>query len=385
MMRKITTLALAAVMALGFAACSSDGGNGGAPQPTGTARLTIQLKGVKATASRATEAGADEDALDVTDAQSVIFVADATGQITQVVDLVKAQAVSPGVGQALPDPVALGSAVFVVANIPTTQVNSLKALTTLNDVKNASVAISTQAGFSAPAMANTSGEVAVVDSGNDGAETVSVRIAPLFARLELVALQAIPDAGGNTITDFDVTGVFVDDYFENFNLVGGTAGASEAKSISPLLDDAADDAAKEAIYNAWGMKDLGTWGADGDPLIAKLNNQVWGYNVVASGLPRFIVRLDNIVYTTSAGVAGQALTGPRYLTVTGYLNGESQEVTSFARGEVYRVGAIDDISGESNFQFSFAHLGLNPNEQSISLTVGVTVDTWSVNDYSPIL
>lgn len=385
-MKTITTFALAAIMAIGLGACSEEGKNPN--RHTGSARVTIQLRGVNVTpASRALEAGADENALDVVDGRSVIFVADATGRIVQAVDIVKAQAVNPAGGQELPELVALGSTVYVVANIPTGEVDALKALTELDDVKEHASAITTQSGFGTPTMANKNGdEKEVTDADASGDETVTISIEPLYARLELVALQAIPDANGNTITEFDVTGVFVDGHFPRFDYTGAVPAGDVAYSLSEELEVAADAAAKAAVYTGWSMKDVnGPWSADGTPLIAQLTDQVWGYNVVASGLPRLVIRLENIVYSNSgSSITDEPISGARYLTVVGYYDdAEDEEVASFERGEVYRVGTI--TAGNSNFKFSYANLGLEPNEESVSLTVGVDVETWSVKDYSPIL
>ncbi len=371
-MRKIKLLALAAMAVVGLGSCSNDGND---PQkPAGDARLTVKLSGVNVVRSRAAQDPATEGALTLIGDQSYIFVADVDGHIVQAVEIDPATAVDPAPGQELTEPVAVGSTVYIVANIPSGDVASVLGKSTLAEVKNFVSAISTQqGGYESPSMANVEGtEEEVTGTGN---VTLTVEIEPLVARLELAGLQAVEDAAGNEITAFDVTGVFVDDYFPSFTYTGAASG-----TILSLVEAmAVEDAVPNDVLANWGMKDIvASCSADAN-MVAALEDQVWAYNVVASGLPRLIVRLDNIVYTSASGTTGISLSGPRFLTVDGYTG-----VTEFERGEVYRVGAVDE-SGDSNFQFNFSHLGATPNEESVSLTVVVEVQPWNVTDYEPIL
>jgi hypothetical protein len=379
-MKKITTIALAAIMVLGLGACSKEGKN---PQQPGMARLTVQLKGVKAAqTTRSTEPGADADDLSIDETRSMIFVADPTGHITQAVAIDVSQAVA-GAGQVIPDPVAIGSSVYVVANIPAADFDDVKVLTDLEELQGTAVAISTQTDFTTPAMANASGTATTV-TGTETGGKVNISIKPLFARLELVALQAKADNSGNLITDFDVTGVFLDNYFDEFDQTGAVPAGSVAHSLPEDLEAAADETAKAAVFTNWAVKDvLGPWGATGSPAIVQLTDEVWGYNVVASGLPRLIVRVENVVYTSAQGVAGLSRPGVFYLTVKGYYDEtEDEEITEFVRGEVYRIGAL--TAGVSNAQFSYANLQGTPDEETKAITVGVTAEPWSVKDFAPI-
>ncbi len=394
-MKKIWIIAFAVLVAVGLGSCikSDDGPKN--KDEVKKARLTIQLSGVKKVQTRATEEGANENALELVDARSIIFVADPSGTIVQAVNIDSSEAVTPGTGQELPIEVAIGSSVYVVANIPAgSDYTTVSGAATLNDVKNAVSAITTQTGYEEPTMANVDGaEVAVTtDTGSDGVETVTVTIQPLIARLEIAAMQAKADAAGNTITAFDVTGVFVGEFYPSFDYTGGSDGEL-VSYIDDIIEASEEDDVPTAlgtIFTGWEayMKDLESVSAAGTPLIAQEptdeENFVWAYNVVAGSKPEFVVRLENIEYTNSAGTALE-LTGPRYLTVVGYdsdNDGVDDVLTGFARGEVYRVGLI--TTGNSNFQFDFSHLSTVPYEESVRLTVGVVVQPWNITDYSPI-
>nr|AIA99559.1 hypothetical protein [uncultured bacterium contig00003(2014)] len=392
MMKKMSLLALATTLVLGLGSCSKNS-NESPQQPDGTTRLKIQLAGVKAPNTRALESPADENDLTVVESRSLIFVADPTDQIVQVVNIVLDEATS-NPGQVLDLPVPLGSSVYVVANIPTADYTTLHGKQTLTDLKAAVSQITTQqatevAEYQSPVIANLDGTEALVpttDTGGDGVETVSIEVEPLISRLEVVSLEADEDPQGYLITDFEVTGIFIDEYFPAFTYTGAASGS--AISLIEALETAAGDAsATAAVYTGWEMKDDadGPWSADGSPaLVQPGGGDVWAYNLVAGGLPRIVIRLDNIEYTNPAGQTGLELTGARYITVEGY-TGSKGSISSFDRGEVYRVGTIDTDTGESNFKFNFSHLGLTPDEQSVSLTVSVEVLPWNVEDYVPIL
>lgn len=394
-MKKLTLLALAVIMTFSIAGCAHGGTRGVGPTKE-TTRLTIRLTGAKAPTTRGIESGAQEVDLTVEGSRSLIFVADASGTISQVVELDPTQAISPGSGQTLPNPVTLASTVYVVANVPDSQVNDIKASATLDDVKEFASSIITQTGYTSPAMANENGNEIVVStgSGSDDTKTLSVTVEPLVARLEIVAMQAIPDDAGNTITAFKVTGVYVDNWYPRFDYTGSVPASDTPHSLEADLDAAADDAAKQSVYATFfagheGLYDIsGPWAASGAPLMAKepAAGEVWAYNVVAGNLPTIVVRIDNIEYTSSAGATGLTLSGPRYLSIVGYVdaaNSGASEISKVARGRVYRLGLIED--GNSNFRFSFANLGTRPYEEAVSLVVQVVVKTWDINDYTPVL
>ncbi len=385
-MKRLLMIASVATMALGIASCENDPN----ALPKGMTRLTVKMTGVKTPdiASRAVQDGAQQIDLTVDTSSSVIYVTDAAGSnIVQVVDVTAAA--TNGSGQELLTPVAVGAKVYVVANIPTPQeVTTFKALTTLEAVKTATSAISNVPNdFRIPPMANIAGDADKTVQGGAATEEIAITIEPLVARLELISMQAIADGAGNVITDFDVTGIWVGNYYPSFTYTGtasGTAASLEA-------DIEADDA--DTALGAWAsyMKDTGSWsaaGGDTDPLIAKLANdgngdpQVWGYNLVpnTNAMPTMIIRLENIVAENSSGTA-LTVSGARYLTVAALTTNGTTEITSIVRGDVYTMGKITD--DESSFKFSFANLGLTPYEEAVKLTVDVTVEQWSINDYTP--
>ena len=356
--------------------------------PEGTLALTIHLDGVPTRVTRAIEPGARDEGIDVDVARSLIFVADADGTIVQTIDVAAAATDNPG--QTLPNPVTATSKVYVVANIPAAQVNAFKALATLDAVKAATSTIESQkeGGYTDPAMANKSGEVSVsTATGNPAVLTVTIE--PLFARVEIASMQARADAAGNTVTGFDVTGVWVDNYYDAFTYAGTGSGSVVSKGVTFATADAAKVASTLGAWASY-MSDtaaVGVWTASGsparvaDPGAGSDPVNMWGYNVapsdgfVAGDTPAIIVRLDDIHYTNAAGTA-LTLTGPRYLTVVGFTNGT--KLDEVLRGDVYRLG------GTTPFAFSFANLGAKPYEEASSMVVHVDVEQWNVIHYEPV-
>ncbi len=397
-MKKLQIFALVAIMAIGLGSCTT-GSDG--PEK-GTARLTIQLSGVKA-ATRAIETGAVTGQLAITGAQSLIFVADAGGTIIHRENIDPAEAIvagpgyTDGEGQELEGEFALGSLVYIVANIPDNDYDEVEALTTIDAVKAAFSAISTQEGYTTPAMANEDGEEATVIAANvvGEAATIRISISPLIARLELAGIQALDEARdgsgggtndfGNVITGFDVTGVYIGDYFPNFDYTAAVPDSDVLVSLSDAVDAASDAAALAGVFTGWEsyMKNETSVSADAQLLAQPDGGEVWAYNLVASGTPHIVIRIDNITYDNSAGVAS-TLTGPRYLTVTGYTNvATAAEDDAFERGQVHRVGKV--TAGDSNFKFGYGDLSSVPYEDAYKLTVQVEVVDWSITDYTPIL
>ncbi len=366
-MKKLSILftTLAAVAAASFVSCDEP------VDPVCTVDLSIKLDGAPTRVTRAVEAGAQTTGVSIqTGSNSLIFVADADGAIVQTVE-VSNDATSEN-GQSLPNPVAETSQIYVLANIPDDQIAAFKAFRTLSAVMQATSTIESQEGrFNTnPAMANKSGAVPATSVGSSG--VLSVTVEPLYARVEIASIEVKADAAGNEITDFTVTGVFVDNYYESFTWTGGAAGEAVSKLGSFDEDPAA------TVLDAWEadyMKDEGSWAANESQKAIPDGgaNNVWGYNVATGDqVPVVIVRIEGITYEDASGTALTA-GGARYLTVTGF-----KDVSAISKGEVYRLG------GSKPFAFSFSNLGTKPYEEATAMTVHVDVEQWNVVDYEPV-
>ncbi len=145
--------------------------------------------------------------------------------------------------------------------------------------------------------------------------------------------------------EYEVTGVFVDDYFPEFNYVGGGVG-----TIFSQGDDT----------TFTGIGDTGSWTADASGVaVAGPAGEVWAYNLAAGSVPRLIVRV------VEAG--GET----KFITVTGYTG-----VTSFKPGYIYRI---------NNIEFTGENLTEEPNQEDVSLSVKVSITEWKLEEPDAIL
>lgn len=308
--------------------------------------LSIKLAGVETPGTRIIETPAQTGQLVLSNGH--IFVVDPSGTVIANAAMNVPQATTTG--QVINSPVATNSRVYVLGNVPSSV--DVSTLTTWQRIQQTAVTISTsqQNNYRNAAMANTSGQPAAITvTGNSGAVTVEIN--PLYSRMELTSIQ-----GGPTITSYNVTGVFVDSYFSSFTLSGESSGQIHYQAQSTNF--------------AGSMGDTGTWAATGTPgnMVAVPGaGQIRVYHMAAADLPRFIVRLENIV--TSSGTT---ITGARYVTVTGY---SGQAPTRFERGRIYQM----------TLPFTEQQLALTPNPSFVPVTVQVRVIDWIPTVLTPVV
>jgi len=346
---KIFAIATAA-LAMSFASCTKETGNISSDEMT---KLSVRINGISAT--RAVEA----PGLDVSNTIQLvagdnhsIFVIDPRGDVLLHEPLNIVDAISPA-GQIL-SAVPADARIYIIANIPSDDVATIQGLTSWSAIQSATSAMTTQTDYTVVALANSSGQPEGF-AAIDGSATVNVSIKPLISRLELTQVKTTDTKDGE-ITAFSVTGVFVDGYYPEFTYVGGGNGSPFAQGQSTTFT---------------GIGDTGYWDAEGAPLAAKPGkSDVWAHQVAAAGVPRFIIRLEDIKYIPDGGSEIE-LEGVYYLTVSGYTI-SSIPITEFERGKIYRIGAANGIT------FTYDDLGLTANPVDIELTVMVAVEEWVI-------
>jgi hypothetical protein len=93
--------------------------------------------------------------------------------------------------------------------------------------------------------------------------------------------------------------------------------------------------------------------------------------MASDDLPRFIVRLTNVVWNNNG--TQQTLDGVRYVTVTGY---SGNAPAKFERGKIYQV---------ANIQFTEANAAMTPNPTNVTLNVKTQVVDWALTPLTPTL
>ncbi len=399
-------MALAALIVTG---CSKESGDNGATSPE-EAKLVVKIDAAGAASMRSVDSPATNSGDDLKNAivfsRSEIFVFGKTGTLTFHEPLVAASTTSAG--QELGTAVEAGSTVFVVANLPQDDYDALSTWAAAGTSKS-SITGYVMTGMAdqntgsdswkSVTLANETGKAIAIGTVTNGKAYVAVNISPMVSRLELVAVTGGEDASGNEITDFQVTGVYVDDFFPRASLDGLGWGASGTSALGtdkvsigvditklPLLASTTykmgDENASDWVSAPMGMPALPAVSPDDTDTGAV--TELWGYNVASNAVPRFIVEITGVKYTTDGGatknddLASQTF----YLTVTGYTmpdgtfgptDGNPDPITGFQRANVYRIG-----TATNPFEFTLDDLGAEPNQDDITLTAKVTVVGWTI-------
>ena len=382
---------VAALAAMVFASCERTDSI-----PADQSKIVVKLNGVKAAgATRSVESpaeltgeGDDESAAMLDNAW--VFVISGTEFYKEEMDVTEAMTgggytIGEGVAGTSEDyPNKLfpsDSEVYILGNIPSDvnqeSLNSWEAVQEAVSVISYAEGTEINTDFTTPAMANASGEPAALDIIDEEAHTasVSINLSPLYSRVELHNLT-----GGEHIADFTVAGVYINNYYQAFDMTG--AGYSDED-----LPQYVHAAGSEDFSGAWGDDNEGEgWDATNgvvgentmtDHAFANAGGgNVWAHNVGAGSVVTFIIRLTDVTYyeEDEDGEYSEEPTvssNDLYLNVTGY-NGISG---SFQRGYIYR---IDDL------EFDHTDLATDP-VTGVSITANVTVDNWNVSILEPIV
>ncbi len=369
-MKNIKFLAVAAMAALALSGCTKEI-NG---QNDGEARLIIQLAGLQP-ATRAVEAAGATGQLTLVNGH--IFVINAQGEVIDNAALDVAEAnVTQGDGQEFPRAVPSDSKVYILGNIPSDV--TVSDLTTFELIQEAESAITATANadFKKAALANSDGVAKALGTptevNGELTATVAVSLSPLFSRLELAQIT-----GGGDITSFKVAGVYLDNYYPSFNLVGGGAGTIWAQGTSETFTG--NIGVGNIVLTAQQIAD-GEVGLASAAKVVKPAGGVWAHHIGAGSVPRMIVHLKDVVYrfdTTPDGPSRtyvQRTLPQSYITVTGYdeMTGEN----TFERGKIYQV---------ANLTFNVSDGSNSPNPTDVELTVSVTMLDWVVTGLTPVL
>ncbi len=382
-----------------FASCAKEETGTIADKNMGT--VTIKVAGVNASETRAIEAPGSTTTgtiqLDATKKHRV-FVLNATGGVIHTQELAQATLTTGEIlkeeveSVMVPKLVPNDSEIYVFCNISSAESSALAAKTTLAAIKAYESDITAQTDYTKPALSNrTSNSQALVETtaaanGNPAQYTATITIAPLISRLELVSVK-----GGADIISFNVAGVYVDDYYSNFNFGGLGAGTLFYQAQGTTYTGNAFYKDETVIASA---------GAKGaavaqNPAVEE-EDRVWAYNVAPSiatpfkstgtvgeigykayyKVPRLLIKLTDVKYTNK----GEDLiseeddtteTKDMWLTITGYGSEADGANFKFERGKIYRIG-----TSENAFEFNPGDGGGTPNPTNVQMTVKVTIAEW---------
>lgn len=346
-MKKMMTMALAAVAVLGLASCAKESGE---QKMDGNTQLTVRIDAPRL-GTRAIEAGvADGYKTPLKDGRILIFDSEENLIMNRPLNV----ALAEGAGQVI-DNVPSTAAVYIVGNI-----DESGAMFDLPDVPSwmyfsaVSSTVRDQQDVSKVVLANANNLPKTFSNVDLDAGTadVSVNLAPVVSRLQLVKTTGMTTDGEEALK-YAVTGVYVSNYYPEFTYTGGSRGAiftafadgETHGGLAVYRDEAEVTAVTGVAQNA--------------------ESKVWGYNVAAKNIPYLIVKvklLDDYEINGEEYGSGDEL----FLTVGGYMN-QGEKVTKFAPGTIYNI---------ANLSFTADKLKKEPSED-VALTLTVEVDAWS--------
>ncbi len=151
-----------------------------------------------------------------------------------------------------------------------------------------------------------------------------------------------------------------------------------ATGVADMMHDNPDDG--EAAKDEDNSDVLTLLPAAVDPA-PEAKTKVWAYNVLPGATPHIVVRFSKVVVKDSYEQPSDpgepevltTLTGPDkplFITVRGFLNGESEKITSFAVNNVYTLGDI---------AFDRSDLSEIPEDESLNVVVNVEMLKWKDN------
>lgn len=360
------------------------------------AQLVVRIEMAGASVLRSIESPATNLIQDLSNAidftHSEVFV---IGPANSVVHHEKLANTSTGEGQTLAESVDTNSKVFVVANIPSADYTAVAALTSLLDIQNYASSVKSvnmaADSWKTVTLTNSNGFPATVGAVVGGVATAQVSISPATSRLELVAIKGGGDAM-NHITEFKVTGVYVDDIFPHYNYIGHGTGDMKSLGTTTAVGDftgwvgdygAGDEGVWTGVAVVWPNLPTASPDIPATPTVT----EIWGYNLAPDALSRLIMRITGIRYTTDGGetVKNDIENLVYYLTVTGYsmpdntlephdADTDPDRITTFGRAHVYKVG-----SSAMPLVFTLDDLSEKPNTENITITANVTVVPWTID------
>lgn len=376
-MKKISILAIAAVMSLGLASCSkeaaqpNDGGVAGK-----TADVTISLSQGK---SRATNpAGAQDDEVVITSAS--VFIGDASSVTKYDFDATELAAEAKTI-----EDVTVGKSVFVVANATKADGSAITTFPTDNlaNVKAFAYNISAMASklHTAVALSGSAAGTVTEDAATPGVATpMDVDLTPVVARLALKEVKAVNPAGtpGNmTITSFTVKGVYLTGFYNKFKFDGTHGAATDLYDFVTEADGTILPAVSTAM-SGYGAMDEGTWAHSSLAATPSAANS-WAYNIAGGSLPKLVIAVTGVNFSTAPTsmnpitIGGEQVTAQPtgatfYLTVSNYTFPEDATMSNFEAGNIFKI---------SSLEFTSEDLGISPSTASVDLTVNVDVVPWN--------
>ena len=206
-----------------------------------------------------------------------------------------------------------------------------------------------------------------------------MELGPAVARVDI---EGLATTASSAVDGFTLEGIYVNNFFEKFNLAGTVVGTKVQYGATP-----AAYAQGQGLYtpaNAGKLFDQSAVAATGIPkeVIPPTAGQRWAYQVVPNGNStdaneqlQLVFKLSNLA--AKAGSSVNFGTGDQFITVRGFKDG-SGNIVELEKGKIYTISKAD-------FTFVESFLSTIPNSSAVSVWLKVTVKAWTVVPVKPNL
>jgi hypothetical protein len=209
-------------------------------------------------------------------------------------------------------------------------------------------------------------------SGNADEFEANVEIAPVAGRVELAKLTAVSE-----ILSFKVTGVYVNDYFDEINFV--PANGNRVNNQSELDKYVAG----ESGYTADGILYDELDGASDGTVFELDDSKVFAYNLLPRSsveenpyFPHLVIKIEDVILADGNGTEYNNGTDPWFITITSVLDANTQQPVEFEAGNVYSI---------DNLPFERGDLSPVPEPGNKKVEVTVSVKQWVLKTVKPNL
>lgn len=239
----------------------------------------------------------------------------------------------------------------------------------ISEAKNKPVSLSLQR----PNMYRSSYGASGLTHIADNRYTCHISIRPLIAIIELPDMTAT----GSVITQFTLSGIYVDNYYQTQTaggIVSDLVSHGQNASVFNPFNEQYPTSLHGVIFDYFSIGGL----ISKNNIIKPSDNKVWSYYLFATftgniSIPRLVIKLENI--QTSDGSVYPA---PQFITVRGFRDIETgQALKNFKAGYVYNIrpGAL---------KFDETNLSPVPNAKLLDVDVSVSLSEWEDIDINPV-
>jgi hypothetical protein len=274
--------------------------------------------------------------------------------------------------------------VLIVANFPSsfvpgdfsalTQTDIEAALFALDDlapeVTTETDGVTNDHGVKYAMMYNVEENSIVAPVADGDPYTVTVKIAPVVARIEIAqaaGTKAMGEDTGYPIKSYTLSGVYLNNVYPSIKLSGYVTAAGtkiEGEDLSGR--------------DAWNHDVLGGTEYEGDLTYTPANG-VWAYHIAptdgaVADVPHIVLHLTDVIFDDgSAGGLASPITD-LYVVVGAYKDSNEANLTEFERGKIYKITSIT---------FNEPNLVTTPDPADVNLTATVDIVGWEFVAITP--